>query len=223
MTRRGIPLERQQALWLDFQRQLPDPAWAELCLERAEALQQLLDRRRALADRAIVKSASAASPSFLPESDLAPRHFVWLGEGLGILADQLRVGISALARRGLIANDSAQQEALRRGLGLMLGDRERRSQQPWVRWLGSGDMLNYLVNGLWQQGLIRCADGQRMKWQTLCGVFLRADGTPFQPSIKSNRCKNPLKRRELDVAFLDGLQPLRAAAFSPLQVPIDGK
>ena len=110
--------------------------------------------------------------------------------------------------RGIIANDTSQQDALRRGLGLMLNDHERSSPQPWVRWLASSDMLNYLIENLWRQGLIYCVEGQRAKWQTLCGVFLRADGTPYQPSIKSNRCKNPLKIREIDTAFLNGLAPM---------------
>ena len=208
MTEQRVPLERQMGLWLDFLRQLPDPHWAARCLERAEALQELLDRQRRLAAVAGVNSTSSAVPSSVPLPAQAPRHFVWLGEGRGVHADQLRGGIAALARRGIIANDTSQQDALRRGLGLMLNDHERSSPQPWVRWLASSDMLNYLVENLWRQGLIYCVEGQRAKWQTLCGVFLRADGTLFQPSIKSNRCKNPQKIREIDRAFLDGLQPL---------------
>lgn len=208
MTEQGLALERQQGLWLDFLRQLPDPRWAALCLERAEALQELLDRQRRLAAAMGVNSASNSPAPAIPTSPFAERHFVWLGEGRGVLADQLRGGIAALARRGIIANDAAQQNALRRGLGLMLNDHERSSPQPWVRWLASSDMLNYLVESLWRQGLIYCVEGQRAKWQTLCGVFLRADGTPFQPSIKSNRCKNPHKTREIDAAILNGLAPM---------------
>ena len=207
MTEQGVPLERQKGLWLDFLRQLPDPRWAAQCLDRAEALHVLLDRHRRLLDATGVKSATAALPAATPVEALAPRHFVWLGEGKGVLAEQLRGGIAGLARRGIIANDSGQQDALRRGLGLMVNDQERRSPQPWVRWLASSDMLNYLIDSLWQRGLIYCVDGRRMKWQTLCGVFLRADGTLYRPAIKSNRCKNPQKRREIDTAILDGLVP----------------
>ncbi len=210
MTEQRLPLERQQGLWLDFLRQLPDPHWAALCLDRAEALQELLDRQRRLAAVAGVNSASSASPSPVPLAATAPLHFVWLGEGRGVHADQLRGGIMGLARRGIIANDAAQQDALRRGLGMMLNDHERSTPQPWVRWLASSDMLNYLIESLWRRGLIYCVEGQRAKWQTLCGVFLRADGTLFQPSIKSNRCKNDQKRREIDAAMLDGLAPMGA-------------
>lgn len=208
MTEQGVPLERQLGMWIDFLHQLPDPRWAALCLDRAEALHELLDRQRRLLATTGVNSASNPTALPMPLSPLAPRHFVWLGEGRGVLADQLRGGIAALARRGIIANDTSQQDALRRGLGLMLNDHERSSPQPWVRWLASSDMLNYLIENLWRQGLIYCVEGQRAKWQTLCGVFLRADGSPFQPSIKSNRCKNPLKTREIDTAFLNGLAPM---------------
>lgn len=205
MTERGVPLERQMGLWLDFMRQVPDPRWAALCLERAETLRELLDRQRRLTDAGCVKPALSAPSAAMPVGAFATRHFVWLGDGKGVLADQLRGGIAGLARRGIIANDIEQQDALRRGLGLMLNEQERRSPQPWVRWLASSDMLNYLIESLWKRELIYCVDGRRMKWQTLCGVFLHADGTPFQPSIKSNRCKNERKRHEIDTAFLDGL------------------
>lgn len=208
MTVRRLPLEEQMALWRSFYLQWPDPEWARICLGRARDIQSLLALDRSLFPGS-VDSASSAAVSDRPLSPTAERHFVWLGDRYSIGVEPLRDGISRLAEAGLIASDRDQQAALRRCLGLALNEQERSSNPPWVLWIGPADMLNHLVDTLWQLQLIHCAGGNRLKWQTLCGAFLRADGSRFPASIKSNRCTNPEKLRTLDRALLDALRFLR--------------
>ena len=205
MTSHNIGLKEQLPLWRSFYRQWPDPAWARVCIERAKEIKSLLAEERSLF------SGSDDSATTLPAPErsvpaTAERHFIWLGDRYAIGVDTLRGGIQQLAEAGLIASDREQQTAFRRCLGLALNEQERSSSPPWVLWLGPSDMLNHLVDSLWQLGLIHCAGGNRQKWQTLCGAFLRADGTRFPASIKSNRCTNPEKLRTLDRALLDSLR-----------------
>ncbi len=208
MTRRHLPLEEQMALWRGFYRQWPDPEWARICLSRARDIKALLALEQNLFPGS-VDSASTVVEAEKPLSATVERHFVWLGDRYAIGVEPLRDGISRLAAAGLIASDRDQQTALRRCLGLALNEQERSSDPPWVLWLGPSDMLNHLVDTLWQLGLIHCAGGNRLKWQTLCGAFLRADGSRFPASIKSNRCTNREKIKTLDRAILDSLRFLR--------------
>lgn len=208
MTRQHLSLEEQMALWRSFYRQWPDPEWARTCLSRAREIKSLLDLERNLFPDS-VDSASPAVASQKPSSPTVERHFVWLGDRYAIGVEPLRDGIARLAAAGLLASDRDQQAALRRCLGLALNEQERSSDPPWVLWLGPADMLNHLVDSLWQLGLIHCAGGNRLKWQTLCGAFLRADGTRFPASIKSNRCTNAEKIKTLDRAILGSMRFLR--------------
>lgn len=205
MTDRRIPLAEQKSLWRSFYLQLPDPVWARTCLERVREITTLLALDQSLFP-ASVDSASAVQPAAPPLPSSAERHFVWLGDRFAIGVEPLRDGISRLAAAGLIASERDQQQALRRCLGLALNDLERSSDPPWVLWLGPSDMLNHLVDTLWQLGLIYCAGGNRMKWQTLCGAFLHADKSRFTAAIKSNRCTNPEKIKVLDRAILDAMR-----------------
>lgn len=214
MTRRRLPLEEQMLLWRSFYLQWPDPAFARVCLDRARDIQSLLALDRSLFP-ATDHSASSIAASERPLSSTAERHFVWLGDRYAIGVESLRNGIAHLAAAGLIAADRDQQTALRRCLGLALNEQERSSDPPWVLWLGPADMLNHLVDTLWQLGLIHCAGGNRLKWQTLCGAFLRADGSRFTASIKSNRCTNPEKLKTLDRALLTPLRNLCSITPKP--------
>lgn len=205
MARRGLSLEEQKRQWRRFSHQWVDLVWIRLCLGKVREIDEL----QALEKSLFPDSVNPASADLLPERPLqatVERHFVWLGDRRGVGTEVLRNGISQLAAAGLIAIDNEQQQALRRCLGLSLNEQERSSDPPWVLWLGPSDMLNCLVDSLWKMNLIHCAGGNRMKWQTLCGAFLRADGTRFAPSIKSNRCSNPEKIRVLDRALLDALR-----------------
>ena len=149
MTVRRLPLEEQMALWRSFYRQWPDPEWARICLDRAREIKSLLALDRSLFPGS-VDSASSAAVSDRPLSPTAERHFVWLGDRYSIGVEPLRDGISRLAEAGLIASDRDQQAALRRCLGLALNEQERSSNPPWVLWIGPSDMLNHLVDTLWQ-------------------------------------------------------------------------
>lgn len=209
MTRRRLPLEEQMLLWRSLYRQWPDPAWARVCLERARDISALLALDRSLFPPTD-HSASTADASEKPLSPTVERHFVWLGDRYAISAEVLRNGISQLASAGLISTDRDQQTALRRCLGLALNEQERSSDPPWVLWIGPADMLNYLIDSLWELRLIHCPGGNRLKWQTLCGAFLRADRSRFPASIKSNRCTNPEKLKTLDRALLSSLRLLTA-------------
>lgn len=213
MTDHRLSLEEQMSLWRSFYRQWPDPEWARVCLEHAREIKTLLDLDKALFP-GTVNSATTPAVSDTPLSPTAERHFVWLGDRYAIGVDSLRNGIQHLAESGLIASDLDQQTALRRCLGLTLNENERSSDPPWVLWLGPSDMLNYLIDTLWQLGLIHCAGGNRQKWQTLCGAFLRADGTRFATSIKSNRCTNPEKIKTLDHALLGPLHLLKSVKIT---------
>ena len=124
----------------------------------------------------------------LPE--LAPRHFVWLGDRHGIHVEVLRACIASLAEADMIATDWGQREALRRGLGVTVNDDERRADAPWVLWRGPADVLWLVVEGLWRLELITCSGGRQQKWRTATGVFLRADGSPFDLTLKNSRCTN---------------------------------
>lgn len=208
MTRRHLSLEEQMVLWRSFYRQWPDPEWARVCLGKARDIKALLTLEQNLFSGSD-DSASSVVASQKPLSPTVERHYVWLGDRYAIGVEPLRDGISRLASAGLIASDRDQQTALRRCLGLALNEQERSSDPPWVLWLGPADMLNHLVDSLWQLGLIYCAGGNRLKWQTLCGAFLRADGTRFPASIKSNRCNNPEKLKTLDRAILGSMRFLR--------------
>lgn len=207
MTQRRIPLERQRQLWLDFYRQYPDAAWAEKCLDEAERIGRILERERLIKAKFPTtdnSTASADTPQTTPHP-FARRHFMWTGDRLGVRAEHLRDGIRRLATNGMIDNGMEQQDALRRGFGLMLNDTERTTPQPWVTWLGDSSQLNYMVDTLWHMHLIYCAGGERMKWRTLCGLFLDADGQPYPAAIKSNRCRSTAKRGMIQRFLLDEL------------------
>jgi len=214
MTLRGLSADEQAREWLRLQRRYADPAWMELCVQNARRMAQIVSAEREVL--AIVGGsdglALSATPRSVPSDALAQRHFEWLGDRRKVPVPVVRDGIEALARCGFISTDADQQAALRRGLGIAVNDAERHSRAPWVRWLGEADALNYLVDSLWQLDLIHCTGGRRYKWQTLCGVFLRGDGTCFEPSIKSNRCTNARKRTVIDEAMLNGLRFVSATA-----------
>ena len=207
MTQRRIPLARQRQLWLDFYRQYPEAGWAEKCLDEAERIGRILERERRIAAKFPATDNSAAStetPQTAP-SPFAQRHFMWTGDRLGVRAEHLRDGIRRLATNGLIDSCMEQQDALRRGFGMTLNDSERTTPQPWVVWLGDSSQLNYMVDTMWHMQLIYCAGGERMKWRTLCGLFLDADGHPYPAAIKSNRCRSKTKREMVQHFILDEL------------------
>ena len=208
MTEHGLTAAEQAREWLHVERQWPEPSWMEQCIGAAERMKALVEREQAVEAvvGAGVDSAIAADGRRRPQSALAERQFEWLGERQGVPVEVVRDGIERLAACGFLSREAEQQAALRRGLGWALNASERSSRAPWVRWTGEGDALNYLVDSLWQMELIYCSGGRRYKWQTLCGVFLRGDGSRFEPSIKSNRCENEKKRRAVDEAMLDGLR-----------------
>lgn len=204
MARRRLSLEEQKEQWRSFSHQWVDLVWVRLCLGKVREIDELQALEKSLFPNS-VKSASTVAAPERPMQPTVERHFVWLGDRRGVGTEVLRNGISQLAAAGLIAVDNDQQQALRRCLGLALNEQERSSDPPWVLWLGPSDMLNYFVDTLWRMELIHCAGGNRMKWQTLCGAFLRADGTRFVPTIKSNRCTNPEKIKVLNRAFFNAL------------------
>lgn len=206
-SEQGTPPERQMELWRTLWRQWPDTVWGEVCISEAERLKSLLQREAALFDTDIPEAPEHPETS-KPMEFSADAHFVWLGGRHGILVDRLRDGIAALAAMGLIAAD--RQDDLRRALGLAVNDAERRSLTPQVPWLGPVDMLWYLVDTLWELGLITCAGGRQRKWRTATAVFLRPDGTPFDLTLKNSRCTNPVKRDLMERAFLGSLRHLVA-------------
>ena len=214
MTEQGLTPEVQVEEWLRLARQRPEPQWMADCYEQSERMMALLQREAALRQSILARvnlpQSEAASPKPLPP--LAERHFEWLGDRYGVPVDVLRAGIVALSRVGFISTDSEQQEAMRLALGFYVNREESSVQQPWVRWLPDADALNYLVQRLWKLELIHCPGGERNKWFTLRGAFLRADGGRFEPSIKNNRCTNPLKQREVDRALVSPLQHFVEAA-----------
>lgn len=208
MTEMGLDPSAQAMEWLRVSRSLPEPNWMETCLAAARRMKAIVEGEREVLQ--VVGGcewfAEGAETRIEPVGEWAERHFEWIGERRGVTVEVLRDGIAALARQGYISLDAEQQAAFRRGLGVTVNAAERTSRAPWVTWLGEGDALNYLVDSLWQMELIHCNGGQRYKWQTLCGVFLRRDGSRFSSSIKSNRCTNAAKRHSIDAALLDGLR-----------------
>lgn len=201
---RRTPPERQKELWVRLWRQLPDPEWGERCLEEAERVERLLRRAAVLSVPPAAAGAEGTGGSEVPP--LAERHFVWLGERRGLRVEHLRDGIAGLARIGMIGADRLQQEALRRGLGLTVNDEERGSDAPWVVWLGPADMLAHLMDWLWESELVTCAGGRQQKWRTATGMFLRADGTRYDLSLKNSRCTNAAKLDLLEKAFIGPLR-----------------
>lgn len=208
--------EEQVRLWTGLWRQWPDSDWGEQCLAEAERVQSLLRREATLAQSAHMAAASEAAPSPAAETvigapagelpALAERHFVWLGADRGLRSEHLRDGVAGLARIGMIHSDRAQQDALRRGLGLAVNDEERSHRAPWVDWLGPVDMLAHLVDSLWDMGLITCAGGQQEKWNTAIRMFRKADGSRYRRTIRNSRCTDPDKLRLLDEAILGSLR-----------------
>lgn len=208
MTLRGLDAAEQAREWLRLGRDYPEPDWMELCVAQARRMAELVRGEQEVL--AVVGTggnlALSGAGRRMPAGPLAERQFEWLGDRRGVPVEVVRDGIAQLAARGFVSRDAEQQAALRRGLGLTVNAAERSSRAPWVRWMGEGDALNYLVDSLWRLDLIYCTGGQRYKWQTLCGVFLRSDGSRFEPSIKSNRCTNHAKRRAMDEAMLGALR-----------------
>lgn len=208
MTLRGLDASAQACEWLRLGRVYPEPEWMERCVARARRMAALVRGEQEVLEvvGGSVDLSTAMAGRRFPSGPLAERQFEWLGDRRGVPVEVVRDGIAQLAARGFLSRDAEQQAALRRGLGLTVNAAERSSRAPWVRWMGEGDALNYLVDSLWQLELIHCTGGQRYKWQTLCGVFLRSDGSRFEPSIKSNRCTNNAKRRAVDEAMLGALR-----------------
>lgn len=200
MTLHGLSPAEQAREWLRLMHRHAEPEWMEVCARSAERMAALVRAEREV--QAVVGGcvdyASGGQRRQMPSDGLAQRHFEWLGAEKNVHVDQVRTAIGALVRMGYISSDAEQQAALRRGLGIAVNEMERQSRAPWVRWMGDADALNYLVDTLWKRQLIYCSGGQRQKWRTLCGVFLRDDGSLFDPTIKSNRCTNPGKRTLID-------------------------
>ena len=153
-----------------------------------------------------VGNVSADTGVRRPADGLAERHFEWIGGRKRVALDVVRDGITALARSGFIGDDAVQQAALRRGLGIALNPAERSSRAPWVYWMGGADGLHYLISSLWDMELIYCSGGVRDKWETLCGVFLRPDGSRYERKIRGCRCRSETKRSTIDEAMLNGLR-----------------
>lgn len=208
----GVAPEEQAALWVALWRQWPDSQWGEECLAEAERVDALVRRAAALARSAHGTAAPEVPVAERSTGVFAERHFVWLGDRQGLRVEHLRDGIAGLVRQGLIRGDAAQQEALRRGLGLTVNDMERTTDAPWVDWIGPTDMLAHLVDELWKMGLITCAGGQRNKWRTATGMFRRADGTRYDLTLRNSRCTDPKKLALLEEAVLGGLRFLARKA-----------
>lgn len=208
LTARGLTAAEQAREWLAAGRSLAEPRWMQTCVAHAREMADLVVQEREVLEL-LGGSAQAAHTGRQSPPDptgLAERRFEWLGDRKGVALGVLRDGIAELARMGYVSPDAGQQAALRRALGATASVAEANSRGPWAVWLGEADALNYLVESLWQMGLIHCPGGQRYKWQTLCGAFLRADGSRFPSSIKNNRCTNPLKRQSIDEALLNALR-----------------
>lgn len=199
MVKHRVPIEQQKTLWLDFYQQLPSIEWAEQCMQQAERIERLLERQRLL---------TGTPQPMAPLPDHALKQFVWQGDRYGITHADLRERIVNLSKYGMISSDVSQREAMRRGLGMCVNETERTSTFPWVVWLSDSDVLTFLIEGLWSMNLIYCVGGQHQKWNTLCGIFLHADGSRFRPSIKSSRCKSKEKMLLLHNTFLGGLHSL---------------
>lgn len=208
MTSHLLTASQQGREWVRLSHLYPEPQWIEECLRAARRMAAAVEEERAVMEvlGGGVDFAEPAGRRRRPADVLALRHFEWLGERRKVPVEVVRDGIVALARGGFISDDAEQQAALRRGLGIAVNNAERNSRAPWVRWMGSDDTLHYLVASLWDMDLIYCSGGLRDKWKTLCGVFLRADATLYETSIKSCRCRNDAKRRAIDEAILDGLR-----------------
>ena len=203
MTAAGLFADAQAREWLRLAHEYTDPDWMELCMARARRAMQIVHDEQEIGSQIVPggKNAWAAAPSQSPAGSLAERHFEWLGDRIHVTVEAVRDSIAALAKQGYVSPEADQQAAFRRGLGIALNESERQSRAPWVRWLGEADALNYLVNTLWQAQLIYCSGGQRYKWLTLCGVFLKSNGSRYEPSIKSNRCENVRKMASIDKAL----------------------
>lgn len=210
MVENCVPPREQVGLWLELWNQIPDSECGMLFLAEAERIGDLVKRADALAQSVHGGEAWKGREKGDREkgfSPLAVRHFVWLGDRKGIHTESLRGGIAGLSRIGMIRNDREQQEALRRGLGLTLNDDERSSDAPWVEWLGPADMLAYLIDSLWDMGLITCAGGQQEKWNTATGMFRKPDYKLFKRNtLRNSRCSDKEKLILMDRAILEGLR-----------------
>ena len=202
MSAQRIPFERQRQMWIDFYHQYPDAEWAEQCQQQIVRIDRIIDFERAALD---TPSPSPDPVATMPAGPYAERRFMWLGDRRDIRIDVLRDGITRLAKAGCIRPEREQQDAMRRGLGVDLNDSERHSGIPWVYWLADDAQLHFLIASLWDMGLIHAAGGESAKWPTLCGLFLHPDGSRHTLKIRTNRCKNPRKRKVISDAILDGL------------------
>ena len=198
----------QVSNWISVANQLPDPAWMEECLQRAEVMGAFLQREQQLNSlvQQCAQSVPTVRPAEMPPSALAENHFYWLGNDTTVHADTLRGCINAIAMQGYISLDQSQQEAMRRSLGMAIGEAERHSQAPWVIWMGEIDVLCYIIQSLWQLGLLNCMGGESQKWNTLRGAYLRPDRRRLPETLRNNRIKNEHKRREIDRIFVNPLQ-----------------
>lgn len=208
MTSRRLTADAQAREWLRLSHLYTDPSWMELCLQRARRMALAVKEEQEIMAMigGSVDFAETAPRHRRPADGLAERHFEWLGERYKVPVEVVRDGIASLARSGYISPDAEQQAALRRGLGIAVNSAERNSRAPWVRWIGSDDALNYLIDSLWEMELIYCSGGRRDKWKTLCGVFLRSDESCYEPTIKGCHCRNDAKRRSIDEAILNSLR-----------------
>jgi hypothetical protein len=213
MNARRLDAAEQAREWMRLSFECVEPEWMELCVAAAQRMAAIVSRRKEV--EAVVgceRTPHVAEGHRVPSSPLAERHFVWLGADRGLRAEHLREVIANLAARNLVSNDRQQQEALRRGLGLTLNAEERTSAAPWVHWIGTADMLVHLINWLWKKEIITCAGGRQQKWRTATGVFLRADGTCYDLTLKNSCCKN-----EESVMVLD------KAVYAPLRMYMGSK
>ncbi len=208
MTARGMTSSEQAREWLQVGQSFAEPTWMQLCMQQAEQMADLVVREREVLAKLSdgVNSAPVKQPYILANDLPAERQFIWLGDRENIVVGALRDGIEALANNGYLSLDLDQRSAMRRAMGVCINASERNTRGPWVRWTGEADALNYLVDSLWQLGIIYCQGGRRYKWQTLCGAFLHADGRRFEPTIKNNRCSNKQKIKTIDESIINPLK-----------------
>lgn len=208
LTRHKLSYREQGLEWIRLSHEHCDPAWMELCRQKARQMVDAREEERELLAALDVGVDFASTPEGVqrPVDTLAERHFTWVAKQPKVVVEMVSGGIMNLARGGFISDDMEQQAALRRGLGIALNAAERTSRAPWLYWLGGDSGLHYLIKSLWDMHLIYCSGGERDKWKTVCGFVLHADGSRYEPKLRACSRAGEQTRRAIDDAMLKGLR-----------------
>ena len=199
----GFDYDAQVGALLECAARGDDMAFAEACLDRAERIERLQQRRREalLRHRARCQSRGGEKRTYPPADTVAPLRFSPLWPATDEVADIVHDMLRRLVAEGYLPPDEAALRDLRQGLGYY-----RRGEDPWrlrrpVRWLGGMKALHFWIDLLatGDHPLIGIAPGAPPKWVTAASLFTDRQGRAVtNRRIEHGEVSSPGERQRIE-------------------------